>query len=348
MRKLALVTILGAGLAACSSGTGPSKGGNFDAARVEAGVATVDRVGSTPAVASFMALAGQVGAVSPLAPNLRGADRLLAAVRQVARVTTPTGVSMVPVINPSALGHTYVYAGSSQSYVVDPNRSDAPANGVRFVLYEVNGEGTPNPSQPIGYADLTDVGAGESDAAALSLVVIANDVTYLSYRFDLAGSVGAASVHVNGFLSDGTDRVDFDITTTGQLFGQGGTATVDATIGVPSHDFQVTAHLSGPAGETTGDSHLELAVASGEDDIGVVADVQANQLNATFTVNDKVLATATGDPANPVIVGDGGRDLTVEERTALGAIVGFAGGVFGLIGDLLAPAGVLLLLGLGL
>ena len=349
MRRVTMVALLGAGLAACSDGTGPTTDGSFDAARVETSVAAVEQVGSTPAIASFMALASHLGSVSAAVPALEGraTSRFLDAVRRISRVTVPAGAAMVPVIKPSSLGRTYVYDPETRSYVVDPSRSDAPAGGVRFILYQLSAAGEPASDQPIGHADLTDVGAAEPDAAGLSLEVVANGITCLSYRFDLSGSIGGASVHVNGFMSDGTDRVNFDIVTTGQLFGQGGTATVDATLEVPGHDFQVAVSVSGPAGQAGGDGHLELQVSSGEDEIDVVADVASNQLEATFTVNGTLLATATGDPEHPVIQGEGGRELTVEEKTALGAIVGFADGVFGLIGDLLAPAGVLLLLALG-
>ena len=58
--------------------------------------------------------------------------------------------------------------------------------------------------------------------------------------------------------------------------------------------------------------------------------------------------TVRGTSANPVIKGDGGRELTAEELTALGEVVKFAEGVFELIGGLLAPTGALLLIGLGL
>jgi hypothetical protein len=61
-----------------------------------------------------------------------------------------------------------------------------------------------------------------------------------------------------------------------------------------------------------------------------------------------VLATATGPVGEPVIRGEGGRELTQDEWAALAQVVEFSNGVFELLGGLLAPAGVLLALALGL
>jgi hypothetical protein len=82
--------------------------------------------------------------------------------------------------------------------------------------------------------------------------------------------------------------------------------------------------------------------------IVVKSHAAAGQVDVTVTVNGKVLATATGDAANPVLKGEGGRDLTADELAALGQIVAFGDGVFKLFGGLLAPAGALLGLAIGL
>jgi hypothetical protein len=246
-------------------------------------------------------------------------------------------------------GSTYVYDAAANRYVPDPSRAGAPANGVRFILYETDeATGRPIVGQEVGYADLRDTRASAENTLGLSFEVVAGGVTHLKYDFDLNGSIGAATFGVKGYLSDGTERVDFDITTSGQLFGRGGTTTVDGKISVPSHDFEVTTRLVGTAGDESGDGQVELTVRSGTDVIEVTATTTGGQIQARFTVNGQLLATATGDAENPVIRGDGGRELTEPEMHALGAIVGFADGVFKLLGGLLEPAGGLLLIALGL
>ena len=230
----------------------------------------------------------------------------------------------------------------------DAARTGAPPNGVRFVLYETAANGDPIPGREVGYADLTDERSASPSTAGVRLVVVSGGVTYLSYSFDLTGSLDAAKFDVRGFLSDGTERIDFTISTSQQLFGRGGKATLDATLSVARHDVVITAKAEGVAGATNGDGQIDLTVRSGADEIVVDAKTTEGQLDATFTVNGQLLATATGAASAPVIRGDGGRDLTAEELHALGAIVGMAESLFKLVSDLLQPAGVLLLLALGI
>jgi hypothetical protein len=156
------------------------------------------------------------------------------------------------------------------------------------------------------------------------------------------------TVTVKGFMSDGTERVNFELTTTGQLFGRGGTVTLDAKLEVPSQQFQVTTRVVGPAGENQTPAQIELVVKSATDVVALNAKFAAGQVDAAVTVNTKLFATIKGDPASPIIKGEGGRDLTAEELAALGQVFEFSKGVFELIAGLLAPAGALLLLGLGI
>ena len=336
----------------CSNGTGPVDDAGFDPARVEASVAAVDRVSNSAVLRSFQVLGQHVNGVAatPSAvASLSGPARFARAVQGVAGIVVPTGAALVPVIRSSAYGSTYVYDPASNRYEPDPSRTGAPADGVRFVLYATSeATGRPIVEQEVGYADLRDTRAGAENTLGLSFEVVAGGVTHLQYDFDLTGSIGAATFGVEGYLSDGTERVDFDVTTSGQLFGRGGTTTVDGAISVPSHDFEVMTRLVGTAGGESGDGQVELTVRSGPDVIEVTAATTGGQVQARFTVNGQLLATATGDAANPVIRGDGGRELTEPEIHALAAVVGFADGVFRLLAGLLEPAGGLLLIALGL
>jgi hypothetical protein len=337
-------------LAACSGNVAPNDQAAFDAARVEAGIRSVERAANAPALESFRALGQHVGAVGVQAGGAAsGSARLVRALDRIVDATRFTGAALVPIIRSSVLGTTFVYDPAQKRYVADPARTGAPANGVRFILYEVEAEsGTPIPEREVGHADLTDERRGAPNTLGLKFEVEAGGVTHLRYTFDLSGSIGSAEAAVRGFLSDGTERVDFDLTTTGQLFGRGGTATLDARLAVPSQDFEVRTRLTGTAGEENGDGRLELTVRARSDVIEVEAETRSRRIDATFTVNGRLLARASGDVANPVIRGEGGRELTQEEMAALGAIVAFADGVFKLIGGLLEPAGALLVIALGL
>ncbi|MBM4185907.1 MAG: hypothetical protein FJ206_01220 [Gemmatimonadetes bacterium] len=347
MRKLAWVVPV-AVVAACSDGTGPGGDqGEFNARQMTDGVATIERVSAAPVLASFRNLAGQIPGSVPAGASAAG--RLIAAVQDIATLTRPAlgGPNAIPVIRPSVFGKTFVYDPATKEYVVS-SRAGAPANGVRFILYREGEQGRPNPAQEIGYADLTDEKASSATSAGLKLKVVSGSITHLEYSFDLSGSISNATVKVVGYLSDGTERINFDLSTNGQLFGRGGTATIEGKIEVPSQRFSVEAKLVGQAGESGGAGQIDLRVKAGDDVLVIKVTGSAGAINATITANGKLFATVTGTAEKPVIKGEGGRDLTAEELEALGAVVKFAEGVFELIGGLLAPAGVLLLIGLGI
>lgn len=346
MRSMLLLAAVGA--AACTDTNGPEADAGFDEARVEAGLAVVERVGGTPVLRSFEALGSTMGGTAA-GPSFSGAGRMFAAVQRVAGLVGPrTSAALVPIIRNEALGRTFVYDAETDRYVVDPARPGAPANGVRFVLYHVN-ETTGRPATAeIGHADLTDQRAASSTSAGLRLVVVSGNVTHLDYAFELSGTIASAALNVDGYISDGVDRVNFDIATTGQLFGRSGTVTVAADLEVVGRDFAVSAELVGQAGEENGDGSIDLTVTAGADVVSLQVEVQNSQLDATATVNGAIFATATGPTAEPVIRGAGGNEPTAAELHALGHLVAFTGGVFDLLGGLLAPAGVLLLVGLGL
>ena len=93
------------------------------------------------------------------------------------------------------------------------------------------------------------------------------------------------------------------------------------------------------------DSDMIEALAAG----GIVAPETVEGLpDAPFPVKGQLLATAVGNPSAPAIRGQGGRELTDGELHALGAIVGMAQCLFEFVSDLLEPAGVLLLIALGI
>lgn len=333
-------------MTACSDASGPGTGGTtFDPQRVRDGLAAVEQVGTNPVLRSFQALGGEIGGAQAA---VGGADRFVAAVRQVAGIVRPeVGAQLIPIIRSSMLGKTFVHDPVTKQYVVAPNRTGAPANGVRFVLYQVDGENRPT-STEIGVADLIDDKAASATSAGLRLTVVSQGKTYLDYAFDLSGSIATAVVRVKGYMSDGTERVNFDITTTGQLFARGGQTTVTAKLDVPSQGFAVEAEVKGVAGSDQGNGDVSLRVTAGEDEVTITAKTTNGTVDATVKVNGTVFATIKGPQANPVIRGEGGRELTQEELAALGEAFAFAEGVFELFFGLLGPAGVLLLLGLGL
>lgn len=129
------------------------------------------------------------------------------------------GESGVPLFPINYLGETFVYDAGLDAYVLDAGRGDAPANGVRFILYEFD----PTvrlpalPLVPIGFVDLID----RSDAVSTRLRVRAfrtdggAGVPLADYVVDGAFGSLTTGVVVNllsqGFIADRNGRFDFDL-----------------------------------------------------------------------------------------------------------------------------------------
>ncbi|MFN8573250.1 MAG: hypothetical protein U0132_14455 [Gemmatimonadaceae bacterium] len=338
-------------LAACSNPTDATQAARFNTTQVEAGVATVNRVAETPVLTSVLAMSQFVGA----AARPRTSDELVGAggslqdaVARLATTVLTSGTAMLPLMHHDVLGKTFVYDEATARYQVDPSRTGAPANGVRFILYETDANKRPIVARPIGYADLTDEQRASPSAIGLKFVVVTDGVTRLTYLLNVTGSLSDPVFDVSGYLSDGTDRVDFTITANPRFFGNSAPATVDATLRVPGTSFSVTAHAVGIPGAPRGDGTIALTITSATDRIQVASTVAAGVLDATFTVNGAVFATATGNPEAPVIRGKDGQELTADELRALGAVVDLAGHIFTMIADLLQPVGALLVIALGI
>jgi hypothetical protein len=341
-------------LAGCSSDstTAPDNQRNqFDAAKVSANVATIERVAATPIIDAWTHLADFLSSTARTSPTPAppdGATQLINTIRRLASVTgADRGVFLVPVLRSGVLGSTYVYDATTQQYVADPARTGAPANGVRFVLYETDDTGAIMPATEIGYADLIDEKAASTSSAGLHFKVVSGTTTVLDYAFEVGGLFISPTIDVTGYISDGTDRVNFDLSTQAPAWESAGPFELEAKLTVPSTGFTVNASLSGTASPEPS-SNVELSLQSGTDKLEVSAATEQGQIDASVKVNGAVFATVEGPASNPTIKGEGGRDLTQEEWAALAKVVEFTDGVFALLGGLFAPAGVLLAIALGL
>ena len=122
------------------------------------------------------------------------------------------GAGLVSFLSPCILPLVPPYlcflAGTSLSEL-----TGAPANGVRFILYAINPvTGEPvDPLQEVGYADLLDQSTGSSNSVRVQLV--SNNVTYFDYGVTGSSTASSAQVVVDGYVTDGTTRVNFDLNT---------------------------------------------------------------------------------------------------------------------------------------
>jgi hypothetical protein len=272
----------------------------------------------------------------PESPSLFGmAGRMGADVQAAyARVTSlPMLMANIPT---DALGTTFVYdPGSSQYIPSDPPRTGAPANGVRFILYD----GTTEPLTEVGYFDLIDASNFDITPATVDVtfkVFITEASTtkpVVNYRVTGTATDTGGTLTVKGFLSDGVGQLDFDFDVTGSDANGYG-----AGFALSAGDLSVTLDIT----ETpTGSQTLEAAVSDGTDEIRFVINIDAvGEIlgGSGIFFNDVVVATFSGniEQDDVTLVNAQGDPLTQQELVALANIFVSLEGAFTVMEGLFA------------
>lgn len=128
------------------------------------------------------------------------------------------GAKSVPLFPGNFLGATFVWDDVIDSYVRDTGVSNAPQNGVRFILYrlETSSRLPSLPLTPFGFVDLIE----ESDATSTRLRVVAFDTSggslpLANYVIDGAFGASSSGIIVNllsdGFVVDDNGRFEFQL-----------------------------------------------------------------------------------------------------------------------------------------
>jgi hypothetical protein len=241
------------------------------------------------------------------------------------------------------LGTTFVWDVNVQHYAAS-DLTGAPADGVRFLLYAVNPvTGIPvEPLVEIGYADV--VTNQTSSSAAVNIVVVSEDVTYLDYTARItATSASSGDIVVSGYATNGDDRVNFDLDT-GVIFGQTTLdLALDYALTVPTRGgfrIDLESDLSGSMDTDTGTYTLDLTARGPHGTVNITG--SATEGGGTFQVkvNGDLFATidvSAGD--DPVVTGKDGGALTAEEQAALEDVFHMFGAGLGFFVDLLHPSG---------
>ena len=335
----------------CETATGPDEGA-FDARAALADYQALDAILASDGWRGFLAMGGAVSFPS-VAPGaefavagaqslrvFRGAgDARSFAARLAGAGATPLHAASAPVISPLHRGRTLVYDAELGRYVVDPDRTGAPATGVRLIVYQ-SVAGKPDPAHEIGYADLIDEGDASAEDIALRLVVVSGERTVLDYRTTLDESGGHGRITVDGFLRDEDDQLDFEI----DVSGSEGALDVAFRMAVESRSFEIEGAVAGAKqGESeTGD--IDVSVAHGGESFRVALTGTPTSLGGTVYLNGNPFVEVSGHPAAPAFARLGGGALTQLERLVLYRVVDIVEDVFDLFENLLDPIDELVIL----
>lgn len=350
------------GAAACERSTAPSARGKLDPAQVLADYGALDGVLASETWSGLQALAGRspLGAsaaisalrVVPSAAS-SGAGRAYVAgfVHQLAAAARAGALGNAStfartLISPAHLGRTFVYDAALDNYVVDPARTGAPANGVRFILYATGSDGRPNPAKEVGSADLLDEGSSGSATIVLHLIVTRQGVTRIDYRTSVLPGDATGHVDVSGYATgDDGVRLDFNVGVTGTATGATSQIDADFDLAVRSRNFRITGTVRGAEDGRDGDGAINVTARHGDTSFRVTVEGDGETIDGTIFLNDAPFVTVSGDVRSPTLRGVTGAPVTEQELRVVREVLHAVDDVFALVEDLVRPVEQLLLLG---
>lgn len=328
--RMALAVGLTTALAACGGdgGTAPAGAPSLDASVITPRANRVAALTSQPVIAAMLAQGSALGLPS-FQRNVAALERMVAASRApsvaptLVRATRGTRATLAPaaarvtaraaatgtssLIPDSLLGRTLV-PNAQGHFVVDPTRTGAPAGGVRFVVV------TPGTTQEIGHVDLTD----QIDATGeLTVMDVVAGTTVLMHNATVITSSSTGENDTSrGYLTNGTDRVDFDfviVTTYGSVEDRTtGILTIASPgIGISMIDSTVV------SGETAADLNVgRLTI--GNTTIRTVTPSVADPAGG-YTASDTTRVTVNGAPYATIVTGASGVTYLAPNGTPLSA-----------------------------
>ncbi|MGH7467369.1 MAG: hypothetical protein ACRENP_05220 [Longimicrobiales bacterium] len=355
--RASLVLALVVGVAGCQDTSGPGSLNRLNAAAALADYNAMDGVLQSSGWKRFQmtasgmdvtkfgfapaAAARATEALRELAPG--GDPRAFAAAMASVANAAADGAASVPLISDENRGKTFVFDAQRHDWVVDPTRTGAPANGVRFITYEPKGA-EPDPTKPIGHADLIDLGNASPNNIALRLVVAEGNLTVLDYKTTLEGSEGSGHVTVEGFIQNQRDKLDFDIDVRGQNTGGVERGAISFGLTMASRDFQVNGEVQSEKQNGSERSAVDLSVRHGSASFRVDVANDRGTLSGDIHLNNTPFAELSGVNGQPVFKTPTGDDIGGSEALVLWRIFDITEDVFDLFEDLVEPIAELVIM----
>jgi len=309
----------------------------FDPAGTSSDMSAIGASLESPAMLSFTAASSEIAATTggAAAMALRAAPTLALATggkfgatayaatlaRSYAAPDRPLlAVSGIP---SELLGITFVY-DTAEDHYAPSNLTGAPSNGVRFLLYAVNpASGLPiEPLVEVGYVDVITTETSTSGSA--NVVVVSGGVTYLDYTAQYTGQATSTTTTINvgvsGYVTNGDDRVNFDLDTRLTSTSSGIDLGLDYVLTVPTRggfrielESTITGAFSGSPSTT-----LDLTARGPHGTVNIRGTATNEGGSFEVRVNGDLFATievTTG--ADPVFTGADGQPLADAELEAL-------------------------------
>ena len=352
-RSVSLLAVLSIALTGCSGDSGPDV--PFNPAGTSADLEAVNAAYGSSAFVSFSAMSylfdgaftgaplisSSVAAIDLKARGaggmragaVRSAKRLagiLAAGRNKTWSASSTGIPTTAMIPAEVAGKTYEYSGGTY---VPTDRTGAPANGARFLLYAVDPV-TYLPVEPLvetGYVDITDLSGGNTQSVRLE--VVSGGTTYVEYT--VVANTTTGTISVIGFVSDGTQQANLNLSASVSSNG----LTLLYGLTVPQRDVSIALRLTASDLDLeTGTIEVVISMSGPNGAVSMTGQFTTTGATLTVRTNGTTFATITvSGTAEPVITGADGQPITDEDAAALLGVFDLTAQAFGSFDQLLTP-----------
>lgn len=335
---LPLTALLVVGCGDGDGGTGPGEIDTADlpgtAAAVEdasarfftdnEGVRSVNRMSPFIASAGLVVSPGDLIALVNPARFRESAEAALS----TARSSLAAG-RVLAAITPELIGKTLVFDPETESYVVDEERTGAPADGVRFILYEGDPE-TDEVALPlveIGHVDIVDTSTESEIDVALEAVV--DGETVIDIGTNITSTETSADIASDGSISDGTELFEYALSVAAMGDEQQGTITGAVDISTTTDIvIDVDVEVSGSLESETGSGSASVAIQHDGHTVTYAAELDdQGNITGEVSIDGDVLALIDVDlEAEELAITDaGGGELSAQELEALERVLEAAG-----------------------
>ena len=222
-----------------------------------------------------------------------------------------TSSSVLPLLPSDVLGVTFEWSEVEIAYVPTA-RTGAPANGLRVIVYDR----TVTPFVEVGFVDVTD----ESDPAAdrIHVHMEKGGIARLDYTVEVTQSTSSVAISVSGFITDGVEQVNFDVSESAAQTATGVTVQIGYSLSLVGRPISMSFTSTVNFGESITADLMATFVNGANTMVLNMSQDAAGALDGTVTWNGDVVMTITGTgDGDPTFLGPTGDELTVAEAQAI-------------------------------
>lgn len=222
------------------------------------------------------------------------------------------------------LGRTLTLDSDGTGYVVDPQRSDAPEDGLRIVLLDSG-------AAEVGFVEFRDAGSSVPGQSAMNVVASMGDQVYLSVISDAVTGSPLQLFRTSG--SSSLSSVSLELDYEARPTSDPDMNDVVFQLRLSEQDFEAVVNAPDSPHGAPG-SAWSLEVRNLGDLIDMAVDLDGENLTGTVAINGRSVGTLAGSTGNPQVVRSPQSEATAAQAALAQRLLVLSLGLFPLYADL--------------